>query len=185
MKSRALVSYKICYAWILFAENSFCQISNREVYVAACRLIRQLTSPVFFSTSDDGKIAQGLSNIPTDRPILLVGYHMFLGIELGVLVSEVFKETNILVRGLAHPGLVGREYEGERQPDPSHGDGARLFGAVPSNGRTMYRLLKHGGSALLYPGGSREALHRKVCLLHIYLKGILSVCISYVSFETH
>lgn len=110
---------------------------------------------------------QGLSNIPTDRPVMLVGYHMLLGIELGVLITEVFKETSILVRGLAHPGVVGREYEGEHQPDPSHGDVARLFGAVPSYGRTMYELLKHGASALLYPGGSREALHRKVCLQRI------------------
>jgi hypothetical protein len=123
-----------------------------------------VTSPVFFSTSENGEILQGLSNIPTDRPIMLVGYHMLLGIELGVLISEVFKETNILLRGLAHPGIVEREYEGERQPDPSHGDSARLFGAVPSYGRTMYKLLKHGSSTLLYPGGTREALHRKVCL---------------------
>jgi len=56
---------------------------------------------------------------------------------------------------------VGREFEGENQPDPSNGDGLRLFGAVPSYGRSMYRLLQHGHSTLLYPGGTREALHRK------------------------
>jgi len=130
--------------------------------MVSCRLIWQLTSPVFFSTSEEGEIAQGLSNIPTDRPIMLVGYHMFLGIELGVVVSEIFKEKNILIRGLAHPGVVGREYEGEHQPDSSNGDLLRLFGAVPAYGRTMYSLLQHGHSTLLYPGGTREALHRKV-----------------------
>ncbi|KAG0622673.1 hypothetical protein M758_3G115000 [Ceratodon purpureus] len=142
----------------------YAMVTDQEIttfYDKNVKLIHQLTSPVFFSTSDDGGIVQGLSNIPTDRPIMLVGYHMFLGIELGVLVSEVFKETKILVRGLAHPGVVGKEYEGDYQPDPSNGDGVRLFGGVPSYGRTMYTLLKHGNSALLYPGGSREALHRK------------------------
>lgn len=126
------------------------------------RLMRQLTSPVFFSTSADGEIVQGLSNIPTDRPIMLVGYHMLLGMEVGCMVSELLREKNILVRGLGHPSLLSGQYEDDQQPDPSHGDLFRLFGAVPSYGRNMYKLLKHGYSTLLYPGGTREALHRKV-----------------------
>lgn len=137
-------------------------VNRSQTSMVGCRLFRQLTSPVFFSTSEEGEIVQGLSNIPTDRPIMLVGYHMYLGIEVGVVISEVFKEKSILLRALAHPGMVEREHEGEHQPDPSLGDGARLFGAVPSYGRAMYKLLKHGNSTLLYPGGTREALHRKV-----------------------
>jgi hypothetical protein len=38
----------------------------------------------------------------------------------------------------------------------------RNFGAVPVSGKTMFKLLKAGYSTLLYPGGAREALHRKV-----------------------
>lgn len=38
----------------------------------------------------------------------------------------------------------------------------RNFGAVSVSGKTMFKLLKNGYSTLLYPGGAREALHRKV-----------------------
>lgn len=38
----------------------------------------------------------------------------------------------------------------------------REFGAVPVSGNSMFKLLKKGYSTLLYPGGAREALHRKV-----------------------
>ena len=47
----------------------------------------------------------------------------------------------------------------------------RNFGAVPVSGKTMFKLLKTGYSTLLYPGGAREALHRKVLLSHILVKG--------------
>lgn len=127
------------------------------------RWMRQLLSPVFFSTSENGEIARGLSNIPTDRPIMLIGYHMFLGVDLGILIGEFMKEKSCLIRGLAHPILVGKNYEGDKQPDPAQGDAARLFGAVPVSGRSMFKLLKNGDSTVLFPGGAREALHRKVC----------------------
>lgn len=42
------------------------------------------------------------------------------------------------------------------------GDLFRNFGAVPVSGRVLYKLMKMGCSTLLYPGGAREALHRKV-----------------------
>jgi hypothetical protein len=42
------------------------------------------------------------------------------------------------------------------------GDLFRNFGAVPVSGRVFYKLMKMGCSTLLYPGGAREALHRKV-----------------------
>jgi pimeloyl-ACP methyl ester carboxylesterase len=144
--------------------TDYVKLTDQEVakyYDTNVRMIHQLTSPVFFSTSPEGEISQGLANVPTDRPIMLVGYHMFLGIEIGVVVSEILKEKNILLRGLAHPGVVLRDYEGDHQPDPANGDLLRLFGAVPSYGRTMYKLLQQGNSTLLYPGGTREALHRK------------------------
>jgi len=122
--------------------------------------LRQVTSPVFFSTAEDGGVIQGLSNIPTDRPVMLVGYHMFLGLELGILVAEFWKETGILLRGLAHPISVGRMYE-DFVPDRAMGDPARLGGAVSVSGKNMFQLLKSGASVLLFPGGQREAGHRK------------------------
>ncbi|KAH8941594.1 hypothetical protein BDL97_14G050300 [Sphagnum fallax] len=122
--------------------------------------MRQVTSPVFFSTAEDGGVIQGLSNIPTDRPVMLVGYHMFLGLELGILVAEFWKETGILPRGLAHPIGVGKMYE-DFVPDRAMGDPARLGGAVSVSGKAMFQLLKSGASVLLFPGGQREAGHRK------------------------
>jgi len=41
-----------------------------------------LTSPVFFSRDDGGKIVRGLQSVPTGvqgRPVLLVGNHQLLG----------------------------------------------------------------------------------------------------------
>ena len=119
---------------------------------------------MYFSTSENGEVVQGLANIPTDRPVLLVGNHMFLGLELGCLVTQFFAEKNILLRGLAHPVILGK-YEGQGQPDVSTGDGARLFGAVPVSGKYLLQLMQHGHSTLLYPGGVREALHRKVGMI--------------------
>lgn len=40
----------------------------------------------------------------------------------------------------------------------------RAFGAVPVSSKAMFKILKNGQSLLLYPGGAREALHRKVRL---------------------
>jgi hypothetical protein len=127
--------------------------------------MRQVTSPVFFSTAEDGGVIQGLSNIPTDRPVMLVGYHMFLGLELGILVADFWKETGILLRGLAHPITVGKMYE-DFVPDRAMGDPARLGGAVIVSGKAMFQLLKSGASVLLFPGGQREAGHRKVYHYH-------------------
>lgn len=36
------------------------------------------------------------------------------------------------------------------------------LGAVPVTPRNMFRLLKAGEAVLLYPGGTKEALHQKV-----------------------
>lgn len=44
----------------------------------------------------------------------------------------------------------------------SVGDFMAKLGAVPVTPRNMFRLLKAGESVLLYPGGAKEALHRKV-----------------------
>lgn len=50
-------------------------------------------SPVFFSTGEDGTSVSGLSKIPdgdksTDRPIIFVGNHQLLALDLGVIVER-------------------------------------------------------------------------------------------------
>ncbi|KAH9329343.1 hypothetical protein KI387_001451, partial [Taxus chinensis] len=132
----------------------------KEVYDRKNRWLRQATSPVLFSTLEDGKIVKGLTGIPQHGPVLLVGYHMLMGLELVPLVGEFLRQQNILVRGIAHPALFTRLLE-EGLYEENQIDYVRLFGAVPVSGKNLYRLLSTKSFALLYPGGAREAFHRK------------------------
>lgn len=120
------------------------------------------SSPVIFSTIEEGRIVRGLSGVPDDGPVLLVGNHMLLGIDMLPLVTEFMREKRIVLRGMAHPILFS-----DRRECPYEGrhffDFVRLFGAVPVSYRNLYRLLSEKSFVLLYPGGSREALHLKVC----------------------
>jgi hypothetical protein len=99
-------------AWQLLSLVLF---STYVMVVCNCRYVRQLLSPVFFSTSDDGEVEEGLSNIPTDRPVLFVGNHLYFGVELSLVVGELLKQRNLLVRGLAHPFLFKTGTEEELQ----------------------------------------------------------------------
>ena len=43
----------------------------------------------------------GLAGFPNEGPVLLVGYHMLMGLELIPLCKGFLREKNIMVRGLA------------------------------------------------------------------------------------
>uniref|UniRef100_A0A5B7BDC7 Serine aminopeptidase S33 domain-containing protein n=1 Tax=Davidia involucrata TaxID=16924 RepID=A0A5B7BDC7_DAVIN len=124
------------------------------------RWIETATCPVMFSTLENGKIVRGLAGIPSEGPVLFVGYHMLLGLELVPMVSRFWLERNIVVRGIAHPMMFMKLREG-KLPDLSSYDTFRVMGAVPVSGANFYRLLSSKSHVLLYPGGMREALHRK------------------------
>ncbi|GMJ04369.1 hypothetical protein like AT5G41120 [Hibiscus trionum] len=124
------------------------------------RLILAVTSPVMLSTLEDGKVVRGLAGIPSEGPVLFVGYHMLLGFELAPLVLQFMMERSILLRGIAHPMMFNRLKEG-KMLDLASFDTYRLMGAVPVSGPNFYKLLSSKSHALLYPGGVREALHRK------------------------
>lgn len=128
------------------------------------RWIYMATSPVMLSTLDDGKIVRGLAGIPSEGPVLFVGYHMLLGFELAPLVCQFLIERNILVRGIAHPMMFMNLQKG-RLREFSY-DTYRIMGAVPVSGKNFYKLFSSKSHVLLYPGGMREALHRKVTLKH-------------------
>ncbi|XP_061352391.1 phytyl ester synthase 2, chloroplastic-like isoform X2 [Gastrolobium bilobum] len=123
-------------------------------------LINVVTSPVMFSTLEDGTIVKGLAGIPSEGPVLFVGYHMLLGLELVPLVTRIYMERNILVRGMAHPMMFMRRKNG-KLPDISSYDTFRLMGAVPVAATNLFKLFSSKSHVLLYPGGMREALHRK------------------------
>ncbi|XWS40540.1 hypothetical protein CRYUN_Cryun17cG0004300 [Craigia yunnanensis] len=126
------------------------------------RWVVTATGPVMLSTLEDGKVVRGLAGIPSEGPVLFVGYHMLLGIDIIPFVTQLMMERNILVRGIAHPAMFQRLKD--RRPteaEPSDFDVIRVMGAVPVSAGNFYKLMSSKSHALLYPGGVREALHRK------------------------
>lgn len=135
---------------------------NQYEYIVP-RWVVTATGPVMLSTLEDGKVVRGLAGIPSEGPVLFVGYHMLLGIEIIPFVVQLLTDRNILVRGIAHPALFVRVKD-RRAPEPelSNFDVLRVMGAVPVSPANFYKLMSSRSHALLYPGGVREALHRKV-----------------------
>lgn len=116
---------------------------------------------MLLSTLEDDTILRGLEGIPSEGPVLYVGYHMLLGLELGPLALQFMVERNIHLRGIAHPMMFVKLKEG-KLPNLSLYDNFRLMGAVPVSATNFYKLLSAKAHVVLYPGGMREALHRKV-----------------------
>ncbi|XP_028551496.1 acyltransferase-like protein At3g26840, chloroplastic isoform X2 [Dendrobium catenatum] len=127
------------------------------------RWINIAASPVMLSTLESGQIVKGLAGIPSEGPVLLVGYHMLMGFEAGPLVIRFLNEKNIHLRAVGHPFLFNRDSE-MLMLDSSTYDGMRTMGVVPVSGTTLYKLLSRKSFVLLYPGGAREALHKKVLI---------------------
>ena len=135
-------------------------------FLKTFRILNFITDPVLLSTLPDGKIVRGLAGLPREGPAVLVGYHMLLGLELGPMVTGVLSSTGVHIRGLAHPFMFDKNSE-QIMPDSAHFDVYRIMGAVPVTGANFYKLLADKEFVLLYPGGAREALHRKVRVWHV------------------
>lgn len=163
--------------------------------------INKLTSPVFFSTTADGQVIQGLGGIPTStRPLLLIGNHQLFAADMYPMIQEFVQELGILPRGLAHPvvfagpdvlaeagaqggmaGAGGNNSPEDRQAGAMQfGSLLSTYGAVPVSGRNMHKLLEQGEMVLLYPGGAREVrggavegfVVRGACVqMHLFLIG--------------
>ncbi|KAL2623009.1 hypothetical protein R1flu_003214 [Riccia fluitans] len=121
--------------------------------------LRNLLSPVFFSTGDDGEVVPDLSKIPVSKkPLIFIGNHFLYGLDMGFVWGQLVKERHVLPRGLAHPVIFDKTLAEDGRSDA---DRTRLFGGVPVTGKNMFKLLSRGEPIALYPGGAREALHRK------------------------
>mmetsp|Transcript_18559 Transcript_18559/g.26113 ORF Transcript_18559/g.26113 Transcript_18559/m.26113 type:complete len:856 (-) Transcript_18559:50-2617(-) len=158
-----------------------------ETIRANVQPLRDLTSPVFFSTGVDGKRRKGLGFLPnmnddvngaSSKPVLFVANHQLFGLDLGMIIAQLLEERGIMARGLAHPiifgGIAGLQNErplnGNRQSN-RNGDGQatgfndpstfQKFGAVMVTPRNYYRLMQTGQTGLLFPGGVREVFHGK------------------------
>ncbi|CAH9111974.1 unnamed protein product [Cuscuta epithymum] len=125
------------------------------------RLYRNFTGAAMFSTLENGKMVRGLDGVPYEGPVLFVGYHMLMGLELVPLIEEMLTVKKVLLRGLAHPALFSPLVENEGLNEVSFNDSIRLYGGVPVSASNLFKLLANKSHVLLYPGGAREALHRK------------------------
>jgi len=135
------------------------------------KIQRTLVSPVFVSTSNDGKRRKGLSAVPgkENRPLLFVANHQFGGLDLGLIISGLLEERNLPVRGLGHPvifdgigGGNGSPFAGGAPPNGATRPSLfETFGAVRVTPKNYYRLMQTGQAALLFPGGVREVFHGK------------------------
>uniref|UniRef100_A0A6M2EXF1 Acyltransferase n=1 Tax=Populus davidiana TaxID=266767 RepID=A0A6M2EXF1_9ROSI len=132
----------------------------KQGYDEVIGLFRFATGSAMFSTLNDGKIVKGLHGVPNEGPVLLVGYHMLLGLEVYSLVPEFLREKNIMVHGVTHP-VVFRERQGASSPEFSLTDWMKVMGAVPVTASNLFNLLSTKSHVLLYPGGAREALHNR------------------------
>lgn len=146
---------------------SIYELSRTRLSVTKYRLLRNYTGPVFLSTMEDGNIVRGLAGVPDEGPVLLVGYHMLMGLELSPLIEQFLLEKKILVRGVAHPTLFSDHIETENR-EFSFFNYIRLYGALPVSPSNLFKLFKTNSHVLLYPGGAREALHKKVRMLYAF-----------------
>ncbi|XVF59969.1 hypothetical protein PTKIN_Ptkin08bG0005000 [Pterospermum kingtungense] len=110
------------------------------------------TSPVMLSTLENGKVVRGLAGIPSEGPVLYVGYHMLMAIEVVPFIAQLMIERAIPMRALAHPTMFVRVND-SRFPDPSMFDAARIMGTVPVSATNFCRLLSSKSHVLLYPDG--------------------------------
>lgn len=97
-----------------------------------------------------------------------------VGLDLNLLIAKLI-ESDILVRGLAHPIVfqaaqgstakvdeLGGRTPGLRSRSTGRGPNTsnfQQFGAVMVTPRNFYRVLQSGQNALLFPGGVREVFH--------------------------
>ncbi|WCJ44007.1 Esterase/lipase/thioesterase family protein [Euphorbia peplus] len=122
--------------------------------------LRLAASSAMFSTMPDGRIVRGLAGVPDEGPVILVGNHMLMGVEIYSLIEEFLRQKNILIHGIAHPILFSGVLE-KLSDGLSLGDWFRVLGAVPATPFHLFKLLSAKKHVLLYPGGAREALHEK------------------------
>ena len=92
--------------------------------------------------------SMGLQHIPDDTPHLFVSNHSLYGIEMPLLLNQLYQHKNIFPRALAdhfHFATL-------------NGPIIRAFGAVDGSRENVDALMSKGESVLVYPGGGHEVL---------------------------
>ncbi|WCJ43270.1 Esterase/lipase/thioesterase family protein [Euphorbia peplus] len=124
------------------------------------RSFRIASSSAMFSTMPDGRIVRGLSGVPDEGPLILVGNHMLMGMEVYTLVDEFLRQKNFLIHGMTHPAMFSGGSENTSDA-MSLGDWFQVMGATPVSPVNLFKLLSAKKNVLLYPGGARESFHYK------------------------
>ncbi|XP_065854253.1 phytyl ester synthase 1, chloroplastic-like isoform X2 [Euphorbia lathyris] len=132
----------------------------RDFFERLDRSFRIASSSAMFSTMADGRIVRGLAGVPDEGPLILVGNHMLMGMEVFSLVEEFVRKKNFLIHGIAHPAMFSGRSE-DSADAMSLGDWFQVLGAIPVSPVNLFKLLSAKKHVLLYPGGARESLHYK------------------------
>lgn len=59
----------------------------------------------------DSKMKRGLPQITKEHPILFIGNHTFVGLDLAIIVNAFLEDQNVMIRSLAHPALTAGNYK--------------------------------------------------------------------------
>ena len=130
-----------------------------------------LTTPFFLMSAYS--IVDGLDGIPETRPLLIVGNHTLMALDMNYLVHKLLMDKGFLMRGLAHPSVTTDAVNIVKMSDSDDSNPLMeiiwrvfnprnlhklytLFGSVPVSAKNMHRLLSNGERVLLYPGGAVE-----------------------------
>lgn len=90
----------------------------------------------------------GMERIPDGVPHLFVSNHSLYGLEMPLLLNELYQKKGIFPRGLAdHIHFA-----------TPNGPILRAFGAVDGTRENVDALMKAGHDVLVYPGGGHEVL---------------------------
>jgi len=128
--------------------------------------MRRLFSPLFYSIRADGALERGVLGLAlpaAGSPVLFVGNHQLFGFDGPLLVEEMLRERDRLLRPMVFPPLLASESPLAPLPYPLPGTAATFerFGATKVSARGLYAALARGECVLLFPGGAREVFKRK------------------------
>lgn len=98
------------------------------------------------------RLPSSTSSLLPRRPILFVGNHAMLGMDLPPLVWTMCRLIGLYPRGLAHSGHFDF---------PIWGRTLRWMGGVLGSRDVCAYLMREGHPLLVYPGGSREVMRKK------------------------
>eukprot|EP01023_Acetabularia_acetabulum_P044135 TRINITY_DN4423_c0_g2_i4.p1 TRINITY_DN4423_c0_g2~~TRINITY_DN4423_c0_g2_i4.p1 ORF type:complete len:692 (-),score=84.31 TRINITY_DN4423_c0_g2_i4:337-2412(-) len=119
--------------------------------------VTRLLSPVFLSTDQHDRISLGLDKLfgrSSQRAMLFVGNHQFMGLDFQLIVCKLLQEKGILARGLHISHVQGKSLN----IFPFHQ--LITYGAVQTNPLNLHDLLKSGEAVILFTPPASHALKR-------------------------